>query len=73
MRVVREHNDRMVLAYTLAALMRHKTLPKAETLFVEDEIAADKPKQSTQDMIDAAIFITQLAGGKVHYRGERLH
>lgn len=74
MRVNREHNERMLQAWVMVALGRHRTLPAVESMYAKDSSAAPaKPKQTVDEMIAAAIYITQMSGGKVHYRGERLH
>jgi hypothetical protein len=74
LRAKREHNDRVALAYLIVGLDRAKRLPEYDTLTLRigPEPPAPKPKQTVEQMIANAIFVTRLMGGKV-YPGEKVH
>lgn len=63
-RAIREHNERVGLAWRVAWLIRHKTLPKLEKLLEKDE-AQRKPAQSMAQQIAVARMWSAFGYGKV--------
>jgi hypothetical protein len=59
-RLQREHNDRMLQAWWIAALPRHKKMPSAKKLMIRDHIS-----QSAEQMAAVARQWTLLLGGKI--------
>lgn len=60
--IERRHNDRMSLAWHIAALMRQKKLPKLEKLLHRQR--SNKP-QTPEEMLSIVKMLNAASGGKV--------